>query len=383
MRPGRTPDELFELVCAYEALGLHRTGSKVDRATVNWLAEQLKICGFTVREDAVPFVGWESDVVLMVGGIETHCLAVPYEWEGLIDTTSVAVVDLDAGLGGDISVIAEPVRQARADGFDAVVFATRHPSGFLRAINRPLNAEATDFPVFLVGGGQLAALQSSVVHIRASAQTVAASTTNVVADNGGTGPRLMLTTPLTGWFRCAGERGTGVAVLLDLVTRLSDDVAITVVATGGHELGCFGAHSFVDTWMQNGALHDSGITSIMHIGASVAVETRGPQGRLLIATRRSMTSVNESESMTLREALSPIGLALASSPTTWIGEAQAWQHFGLPLVSITGAGNHFHTPEDRAFDVTSPAALGTVADAITNAARALINLQRRQIKSLG
>ena len=46
---------------------------------------------------------------------------------------------------------------------------------------------------------------------------------------------VLITTPLTGWFGCAGEQGTGVAVLLDLVERFADR-PLLVLATGGHEL---------------------------------------------------------------------------------------------------------------------------------------------------
>ena len=50
--------------------------------------------------------------------------------------------------------------------------------------------------------------------------------------------------PLTGWFGCAGERGTGVAVLLDLVERFADR-PLLVLATGGHELDYLGVRQWV------------------------------------------------------------------------------------------------------------------------------------------
>lgn len=377
MRPGRTPEELFDLVATYEAFGRHRTGSPVDHATAEWFTDELRSFGLTVRAESVPFRGWEADATVEIGGAAIECLAVPYEWEGSIDTTNVAIIDLDAGLGGDISVIVEPVRQARAAGFDAVVCATRHPSGLLRAINRPLGAEATNVPVFLVAGDQLAVLQSSVVRVRASARTVDATTTNLIADNGTTQPartqpRLMVTTPLTGWFTCAGERGTGVAVLLDVVTRLVDDVALLVVATGGHELGCFGAHEWVADRMNGTATPAPAIGSILHIGASVAVDSAVSERRQLIETRVAMTSVSDAQSHAMRDALAAIGLKLTASATTWIGEAEAWKDLAVPMLSLSGAGLHFHTPEDHAVDVTSPASLARVAQAFTDAALALI-----------
>ncbi len=371
MGPGRSPDQLFRLVAEYEALGFHRTGSSVDLETADWLTEHLELAGLSVRRETVNFTGWHSDATIRVGQHEVECLPVPYEWQGTIDTDRVAVIDLEPGLGGDISVIAEPVRRAREAGFEAAVCATRHPSGLLRAINRPLHVDPTNFPVFLVAGTELSVLQSGVVHVRASAQTMPLSTTNVFADNGRPGKHLMLTTPLTGWFGCAGERGTGVAVLLELVSRLILGGPIFVVATGGHELGYLGAEHWVAQQLTGDRSVDPELGCIMHIGASVAVESDGSDGRQLIATRRAMTSLNQSAIEPIDGALASIGLKLTASSPHWVGEGEVLQHLYLPMLSISGAGMDFHTPNDRAGLVTSPTALARVCDALFEAGVAL------------
>jgi hypothetical protein len=177
-----------------------------------------------VAVQSVPFTGWVHESTVSVNGRPIESLAVRYEWEGSIDTTNVAIVDLDQGLGGNISALDVP---------------------------------SSGFPVFLVGAKHLEPLRAGTVRVASVARTEPMSTSNITADNSGTGSPLMITTPLTGWFGCAGERGTGVAVLLDLAARLIDDHELLMVAsliddhelliaaTGGHELGWFGAHHWV------------------------------------------------------------------------------------------------------------------------------------------
>ncbi len=377
MQAGLTPEELFDIVSEYEALGIHRTGSDVDRSTVEWLGAKLLELGLEVQTTPVPFAKWRCQGEVLVGERSMDFLAVPYEWVGSIDTTNVAIIDLDPRLGGDISVLAEPVQAAREAGFEAVVCATRHPTGLLRGINRPLGLATGSFPVFLVAGELLPELRATEVRVRATAETVQSNTCNMFASNNRAGKRLMLTTPLTGWFTCAGERGTGIAVLLDLVARLASELPILAVATGGHELGCFGAHHLTDEWLStesDGRPTDhplASIGAILHIGASVAAEHLVNGDRQLIPTRVSMTSLDDEKSSPIADALRAIELNLTASSTTWIGEAEAWSELGLPMVSISGAGNEFHTPNDLAATVTSPNALRRVADAFFAASRAL------------
>jgi hypothetical protein len=371
MGHGRQPQELFKLVTDYEALGDHRTGSAVDMETADWFAEHLELAGMSVSRETVNFTGWHCDASVRIDRHEIACLPVPYEWQGTIDTDRVAVIDLDPGLGVDLSVINEPVARAREAGFEAAVCATRHPNGLLRAINRPVHATATNFPVFLVAGQHLATLTAGDVHVRASAEAMPSTTTNVFAHNGRSGNHVLLTTPLTGWFACAGERGTGIAVLLDLVTRLVHERPLCVLATGGHELGYIGAEHWVANQLRASDRRSEDVGCIVHIGASAAVEATVLDGRQLIETRRATTSLNAERSRVIANSLRLIGLELATSSSTWHGEAESLCRLQVPMLSLTGAGAEFHTPDDRAEAVTSPASLARVADAFYEATVAL------------
>ena len=188
-----------------------------------------------------------------------------------------------------------------------------------------------------------------------------------MASNGRPGPPILLTTPLTGWFTCAGERATGIAVLLHLVERLAER-SLLVVATGGHELHWFGAQRWVDARTEP-------LGAAVHVGASVAVEEDVPGGgRRLASTRLAMTTLAEAAGSPVAQALEPARLNLHPSTTSWIGEGRSWSQLGVPLLSFSGAGVDFHTPGDTPDRATSPAALVAAATGIGDAVEAFLEV---------
>lgn len=361
-----TGDRLFGLVEAYAALGDHRTGSDVDRATVVWLADRLRAIGLEVTVEPVGFDRATADAHLRVDGSEVACLPVPYEWTGTIVTEAVGVAAFDPMSGGLPSVLDDPIAAARARGAEAAVLVTEHPNGSLVGVNRVLGEPGSGFPTLLAAGRDLERRQSGRVSVDLTAQVSPGQTANIVAGNHRPGNPVVLTTPLTGWFTCAGERGTGIAVLLELVERFRHQ-PLKVVLTGGHELGYFGAHRWVDA-------NPAPPAAIVHVGASIAVDAPTDTGRDLVASRLAMTSLSEESAQPVTRALQPVGLALIPSTEQWIGEGEAWSRLGVPLLSTTGAGIDFHTPEDTPERATTPLSLAVVADAMTDATAALIDI---------
>lgn len=361
-----TGDELFGLVCAYTALGDHRTGSAVDDRTAAWMAQQLTDRGLSVERQPVAFDRWVSTSSVTVAGREIDHLAVPYEWTGSLTTARVHVGSFDPARGGFPELLSAPIEVARDAGADVAVLATEHPNGSLVGVNRVYGAETSGFPTVLIAGRDLEGAAAGPIEVSLTAEQVPGTTTNVVATNGRSGVPLLLTTPLTGWFGCAGERATGIAVLLHLVERFGH-LPLLVVATGGHELHWFG----VDRWIDSAAPTPS---AVVHVGASVAVEEDDPAGgRRLADGRLAMTTLDEPASAPVAAALEAARLGLHPATDRWIGEGKSWSRLPVPLLSFSGAGVDFHTPEDIPERVTSPAALAVAAESIGDAVEAFLH----------
>ncbi len=352
-------DLLFDIVAEYSALGIHRSGSTVDRGTIQWMGEQLAQRGLTIDPRPEPFDRYVASSRLTVDGIEIDHLPVFYEWTGSIDTNNLWIREFDGKGGGYTLSLTELTQSARAEGADAVVLANQHPEGALVAVN--LRAEhGSGIPTVLVAGRDLDRLRAGNARLEMQASLTTGHTTNLVATNDLPGPPLLLTTPLTGWFTCAGERGTGVAVLIDLVERCSH-LPLLVLATGGHELDYFGVRRWVEA-------NDIMPNAIVHVGASAAVDALGSGGvRELISTRIALTSLSPDEAQPLTDALEPIGLDLQTSTERWLGESEVFCEVGVPMLSFTGSGIDFHTPEDTPERATSPRSLARVAKAIGTA----------------
>ncbi len=346
----------------YAAIGHHRSGTDRDMATVEWFADLVSDLG-AVSTETVEFERYDADGELTAGGSPVDHLALYYEFVGDIDTTHVAVRRLDPLSGGYPRVADQLITEASQAGYEALVIATDHPEGDLVAINRDLAVPASGLPTVLVAGRHYETLASSAVRLRLSARLVRGRTANIGISNSRPGRRLVLTTPLHGWFGAAGERGTGIAVLRHVAQRLAH-LPLTVVATGGHELGYLGAFRWVERCVEPPAC-------VVHIGASIAVEAPDPDGpRRLIDSRVAMTTLEEATTRPVAQALEDAGIGLRCSVESWLGEGEAWSRLGVPVLSTTGAGPDFHTPMDTPERATSPDALATVSAAMTRAAAA-------------
>lgn len=348
----------------YAALGLHRTGGAADAATVDWMAAALEAAGCTVERRPAPYPGWTGHSELSVDGHDLEHLLVPHGWSGSVDTDDVITGSFDPRRGGHSVILDEAVDAHSPDG-RPIILATEHPSGELVGVNRHDLGVKWNHPVVLCAGRDATRLQQGSVRLTAEGRAHDAVATNLVARNRVDGPPLVLTTPLNGWFGCAGERGTGIAVLLELVERLAD-LPLLVLATTGHELGYFGVEALMP-WLQIQRL-----AAVFHIGASVAaLAPTGDDGvEQLASARIACISAPAPTATPVAEALTAAELTLHTDTDRWLGEATVLSAVSVPLLSVTGAGVDFHTPADTPERATSASALAKVADAFDAAARA-------------
>ena len=355
---GRT---LYEIVERYHDFGVHRAGTANDQATAAWYTDELEARGLTVEALPVAFDRYVASSTLTADGEAVDHLPLFYEWTGQIETTDVGVVAADAHAGGRDGDLDHALHASAA----ATVIATEHPEGSLVAVNREPHDHAGG-PTLLIAGADFdRAHAAKEVRVSVSATLEPATTTNLVGRNGGSDRApLLLTTPLTGWFGCAGERGTGAAVLLDLVERFTDQ-PLLVLATGGHELDYLGVRTWVPTVAEP-------IGAIAHIGASVAVDAPADDGsRQLIPTRLAMTDQRGAVAAAIERALAPAAFTYRPETSGWLGESEVFCDLEVPMISFTGSGIDFHTPEDTPERSTSPDALATTAAAIGDAVEEL------------
>jgi hypothetical protein len=246
------------------------------------------------------------------------------------------------------------------------VLVTDAPAGRLVAVNRaPVRPRG--IPAVLAPGSLLDVLDAAHLHLDIDAYLTEGRSATVVGRLGGGGDAVVVTTPLTGWFRCAGERGTGIAVALDLVTRLSEHHDVTVVGTTGHEL----EHLGLRRWL---AAHAGDVAGcpVVHLGASVAAG----DGTALSTRRFGLTTLDVRGREALEERLAPAGLGVLGDLPSWPGEGEDWRAGGGAVLSLTGAFDRFHTPDDVPAEVTAPHLLALVADAVAEAAGVLLERSR-------
>ncbi len=228
---------LHDLVVEYTALGDHRTGTSIDDLMRAWFCGQLSARGCQVSEEPYAFRRFVADVSVTVDGDEVESMPLWYSWTGEVnDVARVVRTELTGnwtagGLNTTCAAATDPLVLATVGAIDAVITPNRAPGS-------PAGP-----PTVLVAPSSVAFVSASStspaarVRIRGRAAVVDGSSANVIGWRGPASPApVVLTTPLSGWFGCAAERGTGIAVLLHLLDRLPDDIAVLALGTTGHEL---------------------------------------------------------------------------------------------------------------------------------------------------
>ncbi len=371
--------QLFDTVVAYSDLGDHRSGTQVDDATVDWLAAELERLGSrSVKRMPYPFARYEARWEVRIDGVPVPSIPLFYEGVGDVRTRVPAIGSLRVLAGAQVPELGAFTAAALASGTPAAVIATEAGNGLLCAVNRE-PVHGSGLFTLCVAGALVEELETGLVEVEAEATITEGRSSNISACLG-EGPdeaRLLLTTPVSGWFRCAGERGTGIAVCLAVARTLAEEgIPVKILATNGHELGGLGVHLH----LEREPVREK---AVFHFGASVGSGqsdgTNPPTDRTTLL--RPSAWAGDSMRGRLKEALSPLGVPVrlpsdeeARSPEGWIGESAAWAPLGKPLVSIAGGFPLHHAPEDLPEVATTPELLQASYDAALSAALVLARL---------
>lgn len=368
---------LYATVEAYAALGDHRTGTAVDDATRAWFTDELVRRGATVRSLPWTFERYDGRARLRAAATEVAAVPISYSGTGRVSTDAPHLVELD-GVGVHLGALDTALDEAAARGAEAVAVATGGGTGRLVVPNR--RPVLRDGPLaVVVAGASAATIAAHGGTLTMDARVAPASSATVEGRLGrGGGDPVVVTTPLSGWFRCAGERGTGIAVALEVAGALARDHPVLVVGTTGHELEFEGLRRYL-------AHGTPRALAVVHCGAGLAAGDTDEGGDLVLAGLRLALTVTgegrggrtgERTGEALAGPLARVGFDLVSGWDTWPGEGELWRGLGVPVLSLVGGFERFHTDDDVPAAVTTPALLARVASGVVDAARVLLRAAR-------
>jgi arylformamidase len=377
---------LHEWVKAYAALGEHRAASDVDRKTSEWLAAQLREAGLKVefQEFTVPqFQLKETKFRVGSQSIE----AFP-RWpaRATAGTISAPLTTADAKTLKGRIVLLESGRERRRgseaalheiaeDGALAVVQILSSGEGGIKVQNvaRPDDAPLA-IPVLCVGSDQRDALRQAAARGEMTSLSIdgewqpQAKARNVIATLERGPKRIVVSTPYSGWFRCGGERGSGLAVFLGLARWAAQRNAthsITFVANSAHELGYAGMRVFLETH----APKPENVICWLHLGANVALlpEARPAEGNRPTRLFTSQPAWEASLTKAFQD-VSWVRVATERQPT---GELALVTPHGYPSLNLAGGGNRWmHSPADGP-ETTAPVVLEPLLHALVAALHTL------------
>jgi hypothetical protein len=383
---------LYADVVHYAGLGAHRFGSDGDRATTQWLAEQLREAGYQVEQQSfwlrqqyfVEKVGLDIDGTW----VDAHPLWWPPPAQASFEFKGTIASDAAKSAQGKAVLLKMPFdgsaylgdRQRSA----IELAAARSPALILLVVDVPselqylYNVDQSQFPwpvpVLTVGSRSLPKLRAAqesgapIAAIVKGRYEASVAGRNVVGRlDRGAARTVVISTPTTGWFTCACERGPGVAVLLGLARAIAaspPDANFVFVATAGHEIG----HGGMSVFLQREPPTPGQTALWMHLGASLACYEWRKAG----TQWRTDKKVDARRTLYFSPSVKPIAEAAfgalsvnraATSEKPPLGEWHDVQEAGYERVLGMAAGHHFfHTPADS-IATTGPAALEPVARA--------------------
>src|SRR6187402_80976 len=262
-------NQLFSTVQKFVSLGEHRTGTPTDLATSDWLGKELTSYGYDVKYLEFPIRQFFPEKIYLSSGTDV-IKAFPLWWVNekinrdvtgtLVDVNKTKVLNKS-----NIALIHLPLKQQRANpkiyidsiinlGVKGIVAITDNPSGEIEAYNTNKDQEPWKAPIILIAPKDSAKALAFVksgkpVNLAINGTFKDVKGRNVYGTIGNGDKYIVISTPISGWFTCGGERGSGIAVWLALAKwAASEKSKYTFVFTGnsGHEHAFKGAHEFLE-----------------------------------------------------------------------------------------------------------------------------------------
>jgi len=360
----------------YAGFGIKASGGPGDIACGAWLEDELRGYGYACHRqgfDAPYFEATRS--ALSTGSVQAdvvpQAIVIPTGPQGLAAplkstccggdlTGAIAVIDLPTkrwtGLADPQA--AQPMADAFKRGAAAAILVTNGPSREAIALNITTHKPGPGKPVAILApkdaGPFLAAAaagQPGALVVDGKGGTRPAF--NLVARlDRGAAKTLILSTPRSGWFTCAAERGSGLAVWLHLARWLARShlgVNVELLATSGHEYEYLGGEHYLTEapkpvqtklWMHIGA--SAAARDWHELGARLAPLPSADSQRVLTATGDVVERVRRAF-----HGVSGLEAAYVVDRTTAGGELVNVLEAGYgTMIGLYGGHRYFHTRGD-------------------------------------
>jgi len=396
-----TGASLYRDIVTYCSFGEHRTATEVDIKTSNWLAEQLRATGCDVR--LIPFhmpQFFPRKIALTVEGRRINSF--PLWWPRptgpkpvtgplvRVDpkapgnlTGKIALVTFTDVPGASITpnnIVHQTIGPLQKAGVTAIVGVAVVPSGEIVELNAESGYEKWPVPILLAGGRDLPVLEAAAK--RGSRTSVLLDGTYrenseyyVVDGKINRGRKLIvISTPTSGWFRCAGERGPGIALWLALArwaVRQKNGISYQFVGTSAHELDSMGAQEFAKKYPPNLA----NVLCWLHLGANIATYGYKFTGA---APERLSTVSHARRLYSSRKFGAILTKAFADQPDLKpdftdkpAGDSILMAQMGYPYFGFAGGSAFHHSPGDTPERATGPELLEPVGRDLVKALEAI------------
>jgi len=280
---------LYNTVKKYVSLGEHRTGTDTDNVTSSWLRDDLAEAGYQTNYFEFPLKQFFPKTVAVAVGSDVYN-AFPHWYiqeqhlgktSGILsqgnDDQSVSghIILTEFRFGAQGQIDPETLSNVQSlikKGASGIIGYANYTGSSLIAFNAPDGGKPWPVPVVVVS--QDDAQQLSQRTDKDATITIDGEFKDVIGRNiygtiGKGEQYIVISTPISGWFRNGGERGPGLAVWLALAKWVAtENFPYTFVFTGnsGHELAGLGAKLF----LEKGAPPPEKTKLWLHLGAGIA-----------------------------------------------------------------------------------------------------------------
>lgn len=288
---------------AWVAMGDKASGGAGDQDSGAWMESRLRRFGYRTQRQAFEAPSHRPGIVaLTFGNTSVQGVAQgPARVTGPGGVTGALTWGIPASPSGGALVVADlparrwsSVRQpelldlagaVKVSGAGGLILVTNGPTGEAIALNAPAGAPPFGVPTLVLaprdaGPVLAAAREGRTARLVIDGEAGQRPAFNLIGRiDRGAGRTVVLSTPRSGWFTCAGERGPGIALWLALLPWMATTLTrhdIVVVTASGHEYENLGAEAFLHREAPEPKRTDLWV----HLGAGIAARDwrETPQG---------------------------------------------------------------------------------------------------------